>query len=174
MHPALCVTQSGAVLCAYNTDGGGAQVLLLCRSDDQGRTFSAPAPIPSSAGRCEAGVYPGSLSVLRNGHIVLQWARYHNSGGKASGDNQQHNLCRLAAGMAETDAYRVPEFCVSVDDGRAFGPPVEIPHDALTNYTALRFPLIELDEDRWVLPFYDRTVTYRPAAGRVEQFGDGR
>ena len=34
VHPSLCVTQSGAVLCVYNTDGGGAQVLLLCRSDE--------------------------------------------------------------------------------------------------------------------------------------------
>ena len=97
VHPALCVTQSGAVLAVYNTDGGGAAVLSLCRcvtalpripaprrplcplttsraalnnprrrrSEDGGRYFSAPAPIPSSADRCSAGVYPGSLSVLR-------------------------------------------------------------------------------------------------------------
>jgi hypothetical protein len=75
--------------------------------------------------------------VLKNGRIVLQWARYHNSGGKGSGDNHAHNLAKLAEGLSETDAYRIPEYCVSEDDGNTFGPPIEIPHEAVTNYTAL-------------------------------------
>ena len=41
-------------------------------------------------------------------------------------------------------------------------------------YPLQRFPLVELDEDRWVLPFYDRTVTYLPSSGTIEPFGDGR
>ena len=92
VHPSLCVTHSGAVLAVYNEDGGGAAVLRICRSEDGGRTWSAPAPIPASAGRSRRGVYPGSLSVLRSGRVVLQWAPYYERGEHQHGDFDQFAL----------------------------------------------------------------------------------
>ena len=37
IHPALCGTQSGALLAVYNKEGGGGKELLLSRSNDGGR-----------------------------------------------------------------------------------------------------------------------------------------
>ena len=42
VHPAVCVTGEGDVLAVYNREGGGGQELLLCRSTDEGRTWSEP------------------------------------------------------------------------------------------------------------------------------------
>ena len=36
IHPAICVTQSGALLAVYNKEGGGGKELLLSRSNDGG------------------------------------------------------------------------------------------------------------------------------------------
>jgi hypothetical protein len=107
VHPSLCVTQSGAVLAVYNIEGGGAAVLMICRSEDGGATWSAPAPIPASAARSKRGVYPGSLSVLRSGRIVLQWAPYYERGEPQHGDPAQFTL---AEGIETGDVYRVPEY----------------------------------------------------------------
>lgn len=171
VHPSLCATHTGAVLAVYNTDGGGAEVLYLCRSEDGGRSWSSPAPIPASASRSKRGVYPGSLSVLRSGRIVLQWAPYYETG-EAEHDP---SVLRLAEGIADSGAvYRVPEYCVSDDDGRTFTNVKQFPHHSLTNYNELRFPLVELEDGRWVLPFYDRTVAFDPAREQLSKFGDGR
>ena len=170
VHPSLCVTQGGAVLAVYNEDGGGAAVLKICRSEDAGRTWSAPAPIPASANRSRRGVYPGSLSVLRSGRIVLQWAPYYENGEHQHGNSERFTLAR---DIGPGEVYRVPEYCISNDDGRTFGPTVyQIgPHHNLTNYSELRFPLVEQDDGTWILPFYDRTVAYDPEAGTVLPFG---
>ena len=171
VHPSLCVTHSGAVLAVYNEDGGGAAVLKICRSEDGGQTWSGPAPIPASACRSRRGVYPGSLSVLRSGRIVLQWAPYYERGEHQHGDSDQF---ALAPDIGAGEVYRVPEYCVSDDDGHTFGPTVyQIgPHHNLTNYSELRFPLVEQDDGTWILPFYDRTVAYDPEARIVVPFGN--
>lgn len=173
VHPSLCVTQSGAVLAVYNEDGGGAAVLKICRSEDGGRTWSPPAPIPASANRSRRGVYPGSLSVLRTGRIVLQWAPYYELGEHQHGDPGHF---AVAGDIGPGEVYRVPEYCVSDDDGNTFGPTVfQIgPHYNLTNYSELRFPLVEQEDGTWILPFYDRTVAYDPKTKTVLPFGDGR
>ena len=148
VHPALCCTQSGAVLAVYNEvrrgtphlwphphpggdpppphpfssalapvfwpqEGGGAQVLKICRSEDGGKSWTAPAPIPSSASRSARGVYPGSLSVLASGRIVLQFAPYYELGEHQHGDPAQ---LTVSAGIGAGEVYRVPEYCCS-DDG---------------------------------------------------------
>ena len=146
VHPALCTTQSGAVLAVYNEvrrgtlissgiptsrphpppapvltlppvfwpqEGGGAQVLKICRSEDGGKSWTAPAPIPSSASRSARGVYPGSLSVLGSGRIVLQFAPYYELGEHQHGDPAQ---LTVSAGIGAGEVYRVPEYCCS-DDG---------------------------------------------------------
>ena len=44
IHPALCGTQSGALLAVYNKEGGGGKELLLSRSTDGGMTWSGFSP----------------------------------------------------------------------------------------------------------------------------------
>lgn len=150
VHPSLCVCRSGAVLAVYNKQGGGGKELLLCRSSDGGNMWSAPAPI---AGIADCSIYPGSLTTLADGRILLNWSCYRGSG--------------------ET-AYRVPQFCLSSDEGKTWSPPANVPLEALTNYSCLRHAVLELSPNEWVMPFYDRTVIYDPVANKVAPFGDGR
>ena len=56
IHPAICVTQSGALLAVYNKEGGGGKELLLSRSNDGGMTWSSSVPIPAIR---NCSIYPG-------------------------------------------------------------------------------------------------------------------
>lgn len=150
VHPSLCVTEGGDVLAVFNRQGGGGKELLLCRSADGGRTWSEPAPIP---GIEDCSIYPGSLTTLADGRILLNWSCYR--------------------GLAGAE-FRTPQFCISNDAGRAWSTPKAYPLQDLTNYSCLRHAILELSPTEWVLPLYDRTVVYDPRAGRITPFGDGR
>jgi hypothetical protein len=150
VHPALCVCRSGDILAVYNKEGGGGKELLLCRSSDGGLTWSRPAPV---AGIADCSIYPGSLTTLSDGRILLNWSCYRGSG---------------------EEAYRVPQFCVSNDEGQSWAPPQELPLNDLTNYSCLRHAILELSPREWVLPLYDRTIVFDPIANAVTPFGDGR
>jgi len=150
VHPSVCVARNGDVLAVYNKQGGGGKELLLSRSIDGGRTWSASQPIP---GIDHCSIYPGSLTTLSTGRIVLQWSCYRSEGEKL---------------------WRQPQFCTSDDDGRTWSNVREIPLPDLTNYSCLRHPLLELAPNRWVLPLYDRTIVFNPETFRVEPFGDER
>jgi hypothetical protein len=138
------------VLAVYNKQGGGGKELLLSRSTDGGRTWSEAQPIPGIE-RCS--IYPGSLTTLSTGRIVLQWSCYHSEGGRL---------------------WRQPQFCSSDDNGRTWSTVREVPLPDLTNYTCLRHPLLELAPNRWVLPLYDRTIILNPDTLQIEPFGDER
>jgi hypothetical protein len=150
VHPSLCVAPNGDVLAVYNKQGGGGKELLLSRSTDGGRTWSEAQPIPGIE-RCS--IYPGSLTTLSTGRIVLHWSCYHSEGGRL---------------------WRQPQFCSSDDNGRTWSTVREIPLPDLTNYTCLRHPLLELAANRWVLPLYDRTIILNPDTLQIEPFGDER
>jgi hypothetical protein len=150
VHPSLCVARNGDVLAVYNQQGGGGKELLLSRSKDGGRTWSQAQPIP---GIDQCSIYPGSLTTLSTGRIVLQWSCYHSEAGKL---------------------WRQPQYCTSDDDGRTWSKVVSIPLTDLTNYSCLRHPLLELAPNRWLLPLYDRTIVFDPETLKVETFGDGR
>ena len=150
MHPSLCVAANGDVIAVFNEQGGGGKELLLSRSTDGGRTWTAPKAIP---GMEPCSIYPGSLTRLSTGRIVLQWSCYHGEGERL---------------------WRQPQFCTSDDNGQTWTKPRDIPLPNLTNYTCLRHPLLELAPNRWVLPLYDRTVVFDPETSRLEPFGDGR
>jgi len=120
VHPSLCVARNGDVLAVYNQQGGGGKELLLSRSKDGGRSWSPAQPIP---GIDHCSIYPGSLTTLSTGRIVLQWSCYHSEGGKL---------------------WRQPQYCTSDDDGRTWSKAVAIPLTDLTNYSCLRHPLLEL------------------------------
>lgn len=150
VHPALCVTKKGTVLAVYNTEGGGGKELQLSRSDDGGVSWSEPKPIPVIR---DCSIYPGSLTTLSNGTILLNWCCYHKDGERL---------------------WRTPQFCMSEDDGITWSKPRDYPIRDLTNYTCVRHPVMELEASRWVCPFYDRTVLYDLESNTIGQFGDGR
>ncbi|HBL42038.1 MAG TPA: hypothetical protein DDZ90_01430, partial [Planctomycetaceae bacterium] len=150
IHPALCRAANGDLLAVYNENGGGGKELLLARSTDGGLNWSASQPIPTIK---ECSIYPGSLTTLKSGEIVLHWSCYRIEGARR---------------------WRVPQFCTSKDHGVTWSPVTEIPLDDCTNYTCLRHPILELDADHWVCPFYDRTVIYDRSKHRITPFGDGR
>eukprot|EP01043_Picozoa_sp_COSAG02_P034991 COSAG02_NODE_2479_length_8728_cov_361.338741_2_plen_352_part_00 len=158
VHPSICVApSSGDVIVVFNRGPGDANELLLCRSTDKGVSWTEPVVLPSSVDRCPGGVYPGALTVLKSGEIVLHWYRY----GPTAAQRWQYG----------------PEYCVSSDDGHAFGPPqlIDTP-DRPDGHTQPegRFPFLELDDETWVLPLYDRTVAYNRRTGGLATWGDGR
>ncbi len=150
VHPSLGVAANGDVLAVFNREGTGGKELLLSRSTDGGRTWTRPAPVTGSTDR---SIYPGSLTRLRDGRMVLQWSCYHDTAGRL---------------------WRQPRFSISADHGRTWSAARDIPLPDLTNYSCLRHPLLELSPDHWVLPFADRTVVFNAATYSVEPFGDGR
>ncbi len=150
VHPSVCVTHSGDVLAVYNKSGGGGKELLLCRSRDGGRTWSAPVVIPVIN---DCSIYPGSLTTLRDGRIVLHWSCYRREGERR---------------------WRVPQYCVSDNEGMSWSPPRDLPIDDHSNYSCLRHSILELDENRWVCPLYDRTVVLDLSRNTIRPFGDRR
>ncbi|MBI3860630.1 MAG: hypothetical protein HY290_01900 [Planctomycetia bacterium] len=150
VHPAVCVAKNGDVLAVFNKQGGGGKELLLCRSRDGGRTWSPSQPVPGIA---NCSIYPGSLTTLSDGRIVLHWSCYRTEGAQP---------------------WRQPQYCVSADHGQSWSNPQEVPLADFTNYSCLRHPLLELAPDRWALPFYDRTVVFDAKSHQIENFGDGR
>ncbi len=150
IHPSLCRTAQGDLLAVYNISGGGGKELLLCRSTDGGKTWSKPEAI---AGINDCSIYPGSLTTLRDGRIVLHWSCYRQEGDRR---------------------WRTPQFSISEDFGHTWSKPLDLPLEDLTNYACLRHPVLELPDGRWVCPLYDRTVVYDPKTHASATWGDGR
>lgn len=150
VHPALCVTRTGDVLAVYNRQGGGGKELLLSRSRDGGRTWSEARPV---TGIANCSIYPGSLTTLSDGRVVLNWSCYRSEGERL---------------------WRQPQYCESADLGQTWTEPRDVPLADLTNYSCLRHAVLELSPNRWVLPFYDRTVIFDAQTRQILPFGDGR
>jgi hypothetical protein len=109
-----------------------------------------PTVVPGIA---DCSIYPGSLTTLADGRVVLHWSCYRSEGQRR---------------------WRTPQFCVSSDEGKTWTTPKELPLENLTNYCCLRHPVLELSPSEWVCPLYDRTIVYDTAAHTVRPFGDGR
>lgn len=150
IHPALAVARSGALLAVYNKQGGGGKELLLCRSTDGGRTWTKPVVVP---GIKQCSIYPGSLTTLSDGRIVLAWACYRGSGNAL---------------------FRTVHYCLSSDEGLTWSEPRDLPLSDPNKFTALRYPLLELSPHEWVWPLYDRTIVFNEQTGQISPFGDGR
>ena len=151
VHPALARTSKGELLAVYNIEGGGGKELLLCRSADGGRSWTAPAPISAIS---DCSIYPGSLTTLSDGRLVLNWSCYRDTGTDA--------------------AWREPFFSISDDDGHTWSFPHAYPVTDRSNYTCNRHPLVELSATQWLCPFYSRTVVYDTSVDEMQSFGDGR
>jgi hypothetical protein len=150
IHPALAVTKSGALLAVYNKQGGGGKELLLCRSTDGGRTWTKPVVVP---GIKQCAIYPGSLTVLSDGRIVLAWACYRGN---------------------RDPYFRTAHYMTSADEGFSWSEPHDLPLADPSKFTALRYPLLELAPQQWVWPLYDRTIVFDEQTGKLTPFGDGR
>ena len=150
VHPSLCKTPGGDLLAVYNENGGGGKELLVCRSSDGGKSWSKPAAVPTIK---DCSIYPGSLTVLSDGRVLLNWSCY-----RAEGDRR----------------WRTPHYAISKDDGKTWSEVVDIPIDDPTNYSCLRHPVMQLSPHEWVLPLYDRTVVYHETKHAAGPFGDGR
>ena len=140
----------GDLLAVYNIEGGGGKELLLCRSTDGGFNWTAPEPI---AAICNCSIYPGSLTVLADGRILLNWACYRDTQGTL---------------------WREPQFSLSDDEGRTWSTPHSYPIANRSNHACIRHALIEWSANEWLCPFYDRTVLYNTATDTLTPFGDGR
>ena len=172
VHPAIGVTGSGDLLAVYNKSGGGGKELLLCRSRDGGRTWSSPAAVPVIK---DCSIYPGSLTTLRDGRVVLHWSCYRHEGVGNESDDPKYR--RPPGGKATVAAYRrwrVPQFCISADEGKTWSQSRDLPIDNYTNHSCLRHPILELNDGQWVCPLYDRTIRYNPRTDTITKFGDGR
>jgi len=150
VHPAACVTKSGTLLVVYNKEGGGGKELLLSRSSDGGTTWSAPAPIPVIR---DCSIYPGSLTTLNDGRILLNWSCYKKTAERL---------------------WREPQFSISADEGETWAKPQDYPITDYTNYTCMRHAVVEWSNFEWACPFYDRAVLYNLQTNTVAPFGDGR
>lgn len=150
VHPALAVTPSGVLLAAFIKQGAGGKEYLLCRSSDGGKTWSPPTALP---GIKQCLIYPGSLTTLSDGRIILAWACYHGT---------------------QDPFFRTVHYCTSADEGLTWTEPRELPITDPNKFTALRYPLLELSPQRWVWPLYDRTVVFDEESGMIIPFGDGR
>lgn len=155
IHPSLAVTRTGVLLTIFSAGGGGGRNLLLSRSRDGGRTWSEPRAIP---GITDCSIYPGSLSVLGDGRLLLNWSCYR----------PEYRVKRNGT------EYREPHYSLSADEGETWSAPRTYPLDRLSLYTCLRNPIAELPDGGWILPFYDRTVVFYPDRGRIAPLGDAR
>ena len=119
VHPAVCVTKSSTLLVVYNKEGGGGKELLLSCSSGGGTTWSNPAPIPVIR---NCSIYPGSLTTLSDGRILLNWSCYKKT--------------------AEIP-WREPQFSISADEGGTWSQPQDYPITDHTNYTCMRHAVVE-------------------------------
>ena len=150
VHPSLCITHCGTLLAVYNKEGGGGKELLLCRSTDAGQTWSEPQAI---AAICNCSIYPGSLTTLPDGRILLNWSCYRD---------------------ADKEMWREPQFSISTDAGQTWSTPHSYPFTDHTSSTCIRHAVVALPDAQWICPFYDRTVLYNPQTDTITPFSDQR
>ncbi len=147
IHPAACVTKTGAVLVIYSQSN--YKDLRLTRSADGGKTWSEPAAFKHTE---KLEIYPGSLTALADGRVVHAWNTWYKD--------------------AKDVKSRFVQFSVSRDDGKTWDEPKTLPKNA-DAFSVIRHPFIELAEDEWLFSLSDRTLAYHPKTETVTDFADG-
>jgi len=142
VHPAICVTPAGTILVIFSQSE--FKDLRLTRSSDGGKTWSPPIPFPGTE---QLTIYPGSLTVLKDGRIVHFWNTWYD-----------------IEGMKGKSRY--PEYSVSADDGKTWSRPTKLPKNPPV-HRVIRHPFIELGDDDWLLPLSDTTAIYHPSNGTL-------
>lgn len=146
IHPSICVTKKGTVVVVHY-DENNARV-LISRSTDGGKSWSASVPVP---GIKPGGTYPGALTALSDGRIVVTWNWYPR-------------------GMKHP---RVTQFAVSNDEGKTWSEPRSVPVDTDKSATGVRHALLELAPNQWLFPLAQQTVVLDVPRGKATPFGDG-
>lgn len=145
VDPSACVTKSGAVLVVYNKAHIAGRELLLSRSTDGGKTWTEPWAIPPTT---NARLTPGSLTALRDGRILLTWAR------NADPQNQRQQMMSISADEGKTWSEARPLGIELGERGR------------------VRQPILELSDNQWLFSLSDHTVAYDPRTGKHVPFGE--
>lgn len=146
IHPAACVTKKGAILVTYCRVE--AKDHFIARSTDGGLTWTKPELFAPTA---KLSIYPGSLTTLSDGRIVLAWNTWYGEG---------------------KDKSRFVQFSVSTDDGKTWSEAKSLPKNP-TSHSVIRHPLVELSPRAWLFPLMDQTVVYDPETEKITPFGNG-
>jgi hypothetical protein len=146
IHPALCVTKSGAIVVVFGQSD--MKDLRVARSTDGGRSWTEPVAFEPSI---DEQIYPGSLTTLADGRVVHFWNRW-------------------LEGRKEP---RWPVYSVSSDDGATWGPERALPQSQ-TFTRVIRHPIVELSADRWLVSCSDVSLIHHPQSGKTETYADGR
>lgn len=141
VHPAVCVAKDGTVVVAHYAEA--AKRIFVLRSTDGGRSFSEAGEVPDVGA---GNPYPGALTTLGDGRIVLTWNSW------------------LA--WPDIDAGRRPAYVVSRDAGRTWSAPKELPLKYHRD-TWVRHRLLERATGEWIFPMGDRVVAYDPQTEKV-------
>lgn len=150
IHPSLCVSPKGTLVAAYCRSEYRPH--LVTRSTDGGKTWSKPAVLPATA---DVEVYPGSLTALADGRLVMAWNVWFSP--------------------AEKVKSRYVAYAVSTDDGATWGEAKSLAKNKDPKVeSVIRHPFVELADDAWLMPLMDRTAVYNPKTGEERPFGDGR
>lgn len=137
VHPSICRTKNGTLVVVYK----GANVLMCARSTDQGKSWSVPAPIATSAKRPEEirevkifEVYPGTADTLPDDRVLVTW--------------------NYIADDKANDGYyeRALLYTVSSDQGRTWTQQQLIGSVDGKHLGAVRHNVLPWTEDRWLLP----------------------
>jgi hypothetical protein len=148
IHPSICVTKKGTVVVVHY-DENNARV-LISRSTDGGKTWSESVPVP---GIKPGGTYPGALTALGDGRVVVTWNWYPK-------------------GMKDP---RLTQFAVSSDDGQTWSEPRSVLLGEMgKSETGVRHALVELSANEWVFPLAQQTVLFNVASGKATPFADGK
>lgn len=146
VHPAICVTKTGAVLVAHFAENAGR--IHLVRSTDGGRTWKGLGTVVDIGG---GQPYPGALTTLSDGRILLTWNFWRDPKNFKKG--------------------RKPYFAISNDEGSTWTAPNMLPID-YAEQAYVRHAIWERSAQDWVIPMGDRLISFNPAKNKVFPFGD--
>jgi hypothetical protein len=148
IHPSICVTKKGTVVVVHY-DENNAKV-LISRSTDGGKSWSESVPV---AGIKPGGTYPGALTALSDGRVVVTWNWY-------------------PTGMKDP---RFTQFAVSSDEGKTWSEPRSvILEETGQSHTGVRHKLLELSANEWLFPLAQKTVVFHVESGKTTPFSDGK
>lgn len=147
VHPSICVTKKGTVVVVHYDENNTK--VLIARSMDGGKTWSESVPV---AGIKPGGTYPGALTALDDGRVVVTWNWYPK-------------------GMKDP---RFTQFAVSSDDGKTWSEPRSVPVEPGKSQTGVRHALLELSRSQWVFPLAQQTVVFDVETGETTPFADGK
>ncbi len=141
VHPAICVAKDGTVVIAHYAEA--AKRIFVLRSTDGGRWFSEAGEVPNVG---EGNPYPGALTALSDGRIVLTWNSW------------------LA--WPDVNSGRRPAYAVSSDTGKTWSAPTMLPLEYHRD-TWIRHRLLERSKHEWLFPMSDRVISVDPETGKI-------